>query len=214
MGNHVWIVVGQARDASAQLDAARALGSSGHKHFRGTNSLPASTVVFADIGLIETQHVEPLDDLQVTFQGQGRVFTRPVEGSHEDAKLHSRWYGHSTFSFRANDNCQPSIIFGAMWYFLSLYPNWRGVMPNKAAARVCTPPLRRRASRRRSRSMSATDLGRVEAVDSGKSTRGGGVGIWILMGRGTSSGATISRRAMTTMRSIQFSNSRTFPGQS
>src|SRR5262245_45159894 len=90
------MVVGQADDAGAQLDAARALGRSGHKHFRGADGLPAGAVVFANIGLIEAQHIEPLDNLQVTFQGQGRVFTWPVEGSHKYAELHSRWYGHST----------------------------------------------------------------------------------------------------------------------
>ena len=96
VGNHVRMVVGEARDPGAQLNTPRALGSSGHKHFRGADGLPASAVVFADIGLIEAQHVQPLDDLQVAFQGQSRVFTRTVEGSHKYTELHSRWYCHST----------------------------------------------------------------------------------------------------------------------
>src|SRR5262245_33660963 len=95
MGDHERMMIGEARDPGAQFDPARALGSSGHKHFRGADGLPAGAVVFTDIGLIKTQHIEPLDNLQVAFQGQGRVFTWPVEGSHEDAELHSRWYDHN-----------------------------------------------------------------------------------------------------------------------
>src|SRR5207248_1049432 len=90
------MVVGQAGYAGPQLDAARALGSGGHKNFRGADRLPAGTVVLADIGFIEAQHVEPLDDLQVTLQGQGRVFPWPVEGRHEHAELHSGRCCHKT----------------------------------------------------------------------------------------------------------------------
>jgi len=73
MGHHEWMVVGKARDSGAQLDPARALGSGGHKHFRRADGLPAGAVMFTDIGLIKTQHVEPLNNLRRLVRSQRRV---------------------------------------------------------------------------------------------------------------------------------------------
>src|SRR6266511_913868 len=65
-------------------------------------------MVFADIGFIEAQHVEPLQDLQVAFQGQGRVFTWPMEGRHEYAELHSGGHCHRTILPSGGESCRPS----------------------------------------------------------------------------------------------------------
>src|SRR5947209_1557732 len=84
------MVVGQADDARAQLDMSGTLCGSGDKHFRRSDGFPASAVVLADPGLIKAEIIEPLQQLQVTLKGQRGVFTKRVEGGHENAKLQSR----------------------------------------------------------------------------------------------------------------------------
>jgi len=46
-------------------------------------------MVLTDPHLIEPQGVQPLHEFQVAFEGQGGILVDVVEGSHEDAKLHS-----------------------------------------------------------------------------------------------------------------------------
>jgi len=45
--------------------------------------------MLADPGLVETQLVEMLDQMQVTLQGQCGVLAHGMEGSKEDPKAHS-----------------------------------------------------------------------------------------------------------------------------
>jgi len=55
------MVVGQANNASAQLEMLGTLSSRGYEEFRGSNRFPASAVVFADPGLVKVEIVEPLE---------------------------------------------------------------------------------------------------------------------------------------------------------
>jgi len=61
--DHVGVVIGQADDASAQANMAGATCGGGNKHFRRGDSLPAAAVVLADPRFIESQVVQPLDQL-------------------------------------------------------------------------------------------------------------------------------------------------------
>jgi hypothetical protein len=74
-------VIGQADNASAQANLAGATCGGGNKHFRRGDSLPAPAVVFADPRFIESQVVQPLDQLSISLQGQGRVLAHSVNGA-------------------------------------------------------------------------------------------------------------------------------------
>jgi hypothetical protein len=86
--DHVGVVIGQADCASAQANMAGATCGGGNKHFRRGDSLPAPAVVLADPRFIESQVVQPLDQLSISFQGQGRVLAHSVKGSHECPEGH------------------------------------------------------------------------------------------------------------------------------
>ena len=89
VGYHIGVVIGQAHHAGAQPDVAGATGGRGDEHLRRSDGLPARAVVLADVGLVEPQHVQPFQQLQVPLQGQGRVLPHPVEGGQENPELHS-----------------------------------------------------------------------------------------------------------------------------
>ena len=80
---------------------ARPFCGRGNEYFRGGDKFPAGAVVLADPGLVEAQVVEPLDQFQVPVYGQGGVFTHPVEGAKEYAKLHAFGKSHDFPSFHA-----------------------------------------------------------------------------------------------------------------
>ena len=69
VGDHVGMVIGKTDHAGAELDAAGALGRGGHEHFGRGDGLPSRAVVLADIGFIESQGVEPLNQFQIALQG-------------------------------------------------------------------------------------------------------------------------------------------------
>jgi hypothetical protein len=48
-------------------------------------------VVLANPGLVKTEVVEPLNQLEVAIHGQGGIFPDAVEGTHEDTEFHSLW---------------------------------------------------------------------------------------------------------------------------
>ncbi len=95
VGHHQRVVVRQADDARAELDGARALGRRGQVHLRRRDDLPAGAVVLADPGFVETELVEPLDQLQVALEGIGRVSADLMEWGHENPKLHPRRQSHA-----------------------------------------------------------------------------------------------------------------------
>ena len=88
IGDHQGMMIGQADDAGAEAEIAGALGGGGDKDFRGGDGFPPGAVVFADIGCVKAQGIQPLQQFQVPLQGQGRVFPGPVKGGHKDPELH------------------------------------------------------------------------------------------------------------------------------
>ena len=99
VGDHIGVVVGEADHAGAEAEGAGALGGGSHKDFGGGDGFPAGAVVFADPGFVVAQVVEPLQEFQVAFQGEGGVFADAVEGGHKDAELHAGGGGgHSVVS--------------------------------------------------------------------------------------------------------------------
>ena len=94
VGDHIGMVVGQADHARAQAQVASALGGGGHKHFGGGDGFPAGAVVLANPGFIVAQMVQPLEQLQIPFQGEGGVFADPVERGHKYAEFHTGGGGH------------------------------------------------------------------------------------------------------------------------
>ena len=88
ISHHIGTVVGQADYASAEANVAGAARGGSDKYFRRGDGFPAPTVVLTDPGFIESKIVQPLDQLQVSFQGQGRVLTYAVKGSHKSPKGH------------------------------------------------------------------------------------------------------------------------------
>ena len=85
--HHERVVVWQRDHAGAELDVLRAFCGDADEHLRRGDDLPARAVVLADPGLIEAEVVEPLQQFQVSVQGQRRVFAELVEGGHERAEL-------------------------------------------------------------------------------------------------------------------------------
>src|SRR5438128_1974442 len=83
------MVVGQAGDAGAEPDVARALGGGGDEDLGRGDQLPAGRVVLADPDLVVAEPVEPLDQLHVAVHRERGVFAEAVEGGEEDAELHS-----------------------------------------------------------------------------------------------------------------------------
>ena len=83
------MVIGKADDAGAQLDVLGAVGGDADEDFRRGDNFPAGAVMLANPGFVKAEVVEPLHQLQVAFQGKGRVFAGPVERAHKDAKLHA-----------------------------------------------------------------------------------------------------------------------------
>ena len=86
---HVGMMVGEADHAGAEAEVAGALGGGGHENFRRGDSFPAGAVVFADPGFVKAQVVQPLQQFQIAFQGQGRVFAYSVERGHKNAEFHT-----------------------------------------------------------------------------------------------------------------------------
>ena len=95
------VMVGQARDAGAQHDVARALGGVRDHDLGRGDQLPPRRVVLADPDLVVAQVVEPLDQLHVAIDGERRILAHPVEGRQEDTELHPA-VGHG-FSVKGCD---------------------------------------------------------------------------------------------------------------
>src|SRR2546422_7109 len=76
------VVVRDAGAAGPQPEAPRALPGGRDHHLGRGDDLPPGTVVLADPGLVVAESVEPLDQLEVTLQCEGRVLAHAVEGGH------------------------------------------------------------------------------------------------------------------------------------
>ena len=108
VGDHQRVVIGQADDPGAELDVPGPLGSGSHEHFRRGNGLPATTMVLTDPGLVEPQIVEPLEQLQIALQAEGRVLSEPVERRQENPELHPCGQGHNMLSLPNLSPCSPT----------------------------------------------------------------------------------------------------------
>src|SRR5207248_2431756 len=87
--DHEGMVIGQADHAGAQLDVPRAVRGDTDENFRAGDGFPAGAMVLTDPRLIEPQGVQPLHELEVPLEGQGRILVDAMKGGHEDAKLES-----------------------------------------------------------------------------------------------------------------------------
>ena len=94
VGDHEWVVVGEAEYAGAELDVLGALGRCTDEHLRRGYCLPAAAVVLSDPGLVVAQLVEPLKGLHVALEGEGGVLGGPVERRHENAESHAGGQRH------------------------------------------------------------------------------------------------------------------------
>ena len=88
VGNHQGVVVGEAHHAGPQPDVAGALGRHRQEDLGGGDRLPAGAVVLPHPGLVEAQLVQPHDQLEIAFQGEGGVLSGLVVRRHEDAEAH------------------------------------------------------------------------------------------------------------------------------
>ena len=82
------MVVGQTDYAGTQADVAGPASCGGDEYLGRCNSLPAPAVVLADPGFVESQIIQPFDQLKVTLQGQGGVLTYPVKRGHKGPERH------------------------------------------------------------------------------------------------------------------------------
>ena len=82
------MVIAQAHDAGAEADVTGAACGGGDKYLGRGYGLPASAVMLADPGFVEPEVVQPLDQLQISLQGQCRVLTHPVKGGHKRPEGH------------------------------------------------------------------------------------------------------------------------------
>jgi hypothetical protein len=62
------VVIGQRDDAGAEPDAPGALGGGGDEDLRRVDDLEPCRMMLADPGLLESQLVQPLDQLEVAPQ--------------------------------------------------------------------------------------------------------------------------------------------------
>src|SRR5690349_15486913 len=91
------MVVRQTDHTGAQPDGARPLSRGGEEHLRRRDELPSGAMVLADPGLVEAKLIQPLDELQVTLQGIGRIAADFVERGHEDAEAQMRHMATSVY---------------------------------------------------------------------------------------------------------------------
>jgi hypothetical protein len=82
-------MVGQADYAGAQANMACTFCGGGYKYFRRGNRLPPSAVVLTNVGFVETQGIQPLEQLQVSVKSKGGVFARAMERCQENPEFHS-----------------------------------------------------------------------------------------------------------------------------
>ena len=87
--DHQGVVIGQAGDAGAQTDVARALDGGADEDFRRRDGLPAGGMMLADPGFVVAQLVDPLDQLHVARHRERRVLAHAMERRQEDAERKS-----------------------------------------------------------------------------------------------------------------------------
>ena len=107
------MVVGEADDAGAQANVAGAFGGGGYENFRRSYGFPACRVVLADVSFVKPQHVQPLEQFQVAFQRKGWILAHPMEGRHEDTKLHA--LGIAVFR-ACHVLVLPRVASGGLWH--------------------------------------------------------------------------------------------------
>ena len=89
IGEHERVVIGERADAGAEPDVLRALGRHSDEHLGRRDDLEAGRVVLSDPDLVETQAVESDDEIEISFQREGRVLADGMERGHEVSKTHA-----------------------------------------------------------------------------------------------------------------------------
>ena len=89
VGDEQRMVIRQAGHARAEHDVTGALGGGPDHDLRRGDQLPARGMMLADPRLVVPEVIEPLDQLHVAGEGERGILAHAVEGSQEDAELHS-----------------------------------------------------------------------------------------------------------------------------
>ena len=83
--HHERIVIGQRDHPRAEPDRARPFRGHRDEQLGRADQLPTRRMMLADPGLVITEPIEPLHQLQVTVQTGGRVLVHRMEGRQENA---------------------------------------------------------------------------------------------------------------------------------
>ena len=77
------VVIRKRHHAGPELDVLGSLRRGGDEHLRRVDGLETGRVVLTDPRLLETQLIQPLAELKVPLQGQGRILADRVERGEE-----------------------------------------------------------------------------------------------------------------------------------
>ena len=83
------IVIRDADDAGAKFDVAGALRGDGDENFRRGTNLGSGRMMFAAPSFVIIAPIEPLNELEVLFQSQGRVKYQPYGTAQEKYQIAS-----------------------------------------------------------------------------------------------------------------------------
>ena len=97
LGHHQWVVIWKADNPCSELDMASPFRRNRNEYLWGGYGLPSSAVVLTYPCLVKSQRVQPLNELQVAFEGKCRVFTHRVKGTHKYTERHSFRKGHEFY---------------------------------------------------------------------------------------------------------------------
>jgi len=86
VGEHQRVVIGQRRDAGAEFDVARAFGDRRDEELGARDQFEAGRMMLADPGFVVTELVHPLDEFDIAFEREGRIFIERMEGRDEGAE--------------------------------------------------------------------------------------------------------------------------------
>ena len=88
VGDVEGVMIRDADDAGAEHDPPGARRGDRHEDFGRRDYFPSRRMMLADERLFVAERVEPLDQLQVAFEAERRVFADAVERGDENSELH------------------------------------------------------------------------------------------------------------------------------
>src|SRR5713101_9650910 len=108
LGHPKRIMVADTHDTGTELDVPGTLRSDGNKDLGRSNDLGAGRMVLADPGLVPSETVEMLDQIEIALQGERGVVTRRMERRHEDSEAKSLRHAASPLLMKpAQRDCRP-----------------------------------------------------------------------------------------------------------